>query len=117
MHILDPFVKINFLVDGTRISKKRTHMKKRTLNPVYNESFVFDLPSTVVDLHNVCIEFCVFDHDRVTKNEVSLTKRYGFYLLQRRYRVIRFRREHGEFELMFRSPDEKRDDYRFRMLL
>lgn len=46
-------------------------MKKRTLNPVYNESFVFDLPSTVVDLHNVCIEFCVFDHDRVTKNEVS----------------------------------------------
>lgn len=70
--ISDPFVKINFLVDGTRISKKRTHMKKRTLNPVYNESFVFDLPSTVVDLHNVCIEFCVFDHDRVTKNEVSL---------------------------------------------
>lgn len=64
-------MKINFLVDGTRISKKRTHMKKRTLNPVYNESFVFDLPSTVVDLHNVCIEFCVFDHDRVTKNEVS----------------------------------------------
>jgi len=46
-------------------------MKKRTLNPVYNESFVFDLPSTVVDLQNVCIEFCVFDHDRVTKNEVS----------------------------------------------
>jgi len=51
-------------------------MKKRTLNPVYNESFVFDLPSTVVDLHNVCIEFCVFDHDRVTKNEVS----YKHYL-------------------------------------
>jgi len=72
---LDPFVKINFLVDGTRISKKRTHMKKRTLNPVYNESFVFDLPSTVVDLHNVCIEFCVFDHDRVTKNEVSYFKK------------------------------------------
>jgi len=69
--ILDPFVKINFLVDGTRISKKRTHMKKRTLNPVYNESFVFDLPSSIVDLQNVCIEFCVFDHDRVTKNEVS----------------------------------------------
>ncbi|CAI6345936.1 unnamed protein product [Macrosiphum euphorbiae] len=68
--LADPFVKINFLVDGTRISKKRTHMKKRTLNPVYNESFVFDLPSTVVDLHNVCIEFCVFDHDRVTKNEI-----------------------------------------------
>lgn len=72
LFILDPFVKINFLVDGTRISKKRTHMKKRTLNPVYNESFVFDLPSTVADLQNACIEFCVFDHDRVTKNEVSL---------------------------------------------
>ncbi|XP_050548690.1 synaptotagmin-4 [Daktulosphaira vitifoliae] len=68
--LADPFVKINFLVDGTRISKKRTHMKKRTLNPVYNESFVFDLPSSVVDLQNVCIEFCVFDHDRVTKNEI-----------------------------------------------
>ncbi|XP_050442519.1 synaptotagmin-4 [Adelges cooleyi] len=68
--LADPFVKINFLVDGTRISKKRTHMKKRTLNPVYNESFVFDLPTSVVDLQNVCIEFCVFDHDRVTKNEI-----------------------------------------------
>lgn len=64
-------------MDGTRISKKRTHMKKRTLNPVYNESFVFDLPATVIDLHNVCIEFCVFDHDRVTKNEVSEIKSYA----------------------------------------
>lgn len=53
-------------------------MKKRTLNPVYNESFVFDLPSTVVDLHNVCIEFCVFDHDRVTKNEVKFKTEHSF---------------------------------------
>ena len=32
------------MYNGQRISKKKTHVKKRTLNPVFNESFVFDLP-------------------------------------------------------------------------
>ena len=32
------------MYNNQRISKKKTHVKKRTLNPVFNESFVFDLP-------------------------------------------------------------------------
>merc|ERR1712062_316739 len=43
----DPYVKIYLMYNGQRISKKKTHVKKRTLNPVFNESFVFDLPRSV----------------------------------------------------------------------
>ena len=42
----DPYVKIYLLFNKQRITKKKTHIKKRTLNPVFNESFVFDLPKT-----------------------------------------------------------------------
>ena len=46
-------------------------MKKRTLNPVFNESFVFDLPaSQYTGLEGVELEFLVLDWDRLTKNEV-----------------------------------------------
>jgi hypothetical protein len=33
-----------FLPQGQRIAKKKTHVKKRTLSPVFNESFAFDIP-------------------------------------------------------------------------
>lgn len=33
-----------FLIQGQRIAKKKTHVKKRTLSPVFNESFAFDIP-------------------------------------------------------------------------
>ena len=41
----DPYVKIYLIVNGQRVAKKKTHVKKRTLNPVFNESFVFELPA------------------------------------------------------------------------
>ena len=44
----DPYVKIYLLYNEQRIAKKKTHVKKRTLNPVFNESFVFDLPNLEV---------------------------------------------------------------------
>jgi Ca2+-dependent lipid-binding protein len=51
--------------------KKKTHVKKRTLAPVYNESFAFELPCTDLrDLEQISFEFLVMDWDRVTKNEV-----------------------------------------------
>lgn len=65
----DPYVKIYLLYNGQRIAKKKTHVKKRTLNPVYNESFVFEVPADE-DLRNMAVEFLVLDWDRVTKNEV-----------------------------------------------
>merc|ERR1719460_1361418 len=67
----DPYVKIYLLYNDQRIAKKKTHVKKRTLNPVFNESFVFDLPKTQdSSLDNIQLEFVMLDWDRVTKNEV-----------------------------------------------
>lgn len=68
--LADPYVKIYLLYNGQRIAKKKTHVKKRTLNPVFNESFVFDIPSGADGLDNVSLEFLLLDWDRVTKNEV-----------------------------------------------
>lgn len=66
----DPYVKIYLVHNGQRVAKKKTHVKKRTLNPVFNESFVFDLPASATSLDNISLEFLVLDWDRVTKNEV-----------------------------------------------
>ena len=74
-------------------TKKKTHVKKKTLNPVFNESFVFDLPQHLegVDdggsggseggaktIKNISFEFQLLDWDRVTKNEVRTENRKGF---------------------------------------
>uniref|UniRef100_X1ZCG3 C2 domain-containing protein n=2 Tax=Capitella teleta TaxID=283909 RepID=X1ZCG3_CAPTE len=66
----DPYVKIYLLYNGQRIAKKKTHVKKRTLNPVYNESFLFDVPCNNEGLQNISLEFLLLDWDRMTKNEV-----------------------------------------------
>ena len=68
----DPYVKIFLLHNGKRIAKKRkTNVKKRTLNPEFNETFVFDLPYSQEELKNVELNFIVFDWDRLSKNEVT----------------------------------------------
>jgi hypothetical protein len=70
--LADPYVKIYLLYNGQRIAKKKTHVKKRTLSPVFNESFVFDIPAGGEGLESVSLEFLLLDWDRVTKNEVNL---------------------------------------------
>lgn len=49
--LADPYVKIYLLFNGQRIAKKKTHVKKRTLSPVFNESFAFDIPLVEVCVH------------------------------------------------------------------
>lgn len=71
--LADPYVKIYLLYNQQRIAKKKTHVKKRTLSPVFNESFVFDIPNGADGLNNVSLEFMLLDWDRVTKNEVNFT--------------------------------------------
>ncbi|KDR15169.1 hypothetical protein L798_11062, partial [Zootermopsis nevadensis] len=54
--LADPYVKMYLLYNSQRIAKKKTHVKKRTLNPVFNESFVFDIPVGAEGLDNVSLE-------------------------------------------------------------
>ncbi|KAK5873387.1 hypothetical protein PBY51_018433 [Eleginops maclovinus] len=64
----NPYVKVNVFYGRKRIAKKKTHVKKCTLNPVFNESFIYDIPPEL--LPEVSVEFLVVDFDRTTKNEV-----------------------------------------------
>lgn len=66
----DPYVKIYLHHQNTRSAKKKTHIKKRSLNPVFNESFIFDLPTKDGSLKEVQLEVIMCDWDRITKNEV-----------------------------------------------
>uniref|UniRef100_A0A452H299 C2 domain-containing protein n=1 Tax=Gopherus agassizii TaxID=38772 RepID=A0A452H299_9SAUR len=59
----DPFVKIYLLVE-----KKKTVVMKRCLNPVFNESFIFDIPTE--KLRETTIIITVMDKDRLSRNDV-----------------------------------------------
>ncbi|XP_076136481.1 synaptotagmin-11b [Alosa pseudoharengus] len=64
----NPYVKVNVFYGRRRIAKKKTHVKKSTLDPVFNESFIYDVPAEL--LPDISVEFLVMDFDRTTKNEV-----------------------------------------------
>lgn len=77
---------------GKRLKKKKTTIKKNTLNPYYNESFSFEVPceqmevhktihmhththycnrlkSVVLSLQKVQIAVTVLDYDKIGKND------------------------------------------------
>ncbi|NWI16050.1 SYT6 protein, partial [Crypturellus soui] len=64
----DPYVKVSLLCDGRRLKKKKTTIKKNTLNPTYNEAIIFDIPPENMD--QVSLLISVMDYDRVGHNEV-----------------------------------------------
>lgn len=49
----DPYVKIVLQQNGKRIKKKKTTVKKNTLNPYFNESFSFDVPFEQIQVNSV----------------------------------------------------------------
>ncbi|XP_029428715.1 synaptotagmin-6 isoform X1 [Rhinatrema bivittatum] len=71
----DPYVKVSLLCDGRRLKKKKTTIKKNTLNPTYNEAIIFDIPPENMD--QVSLLISVMDYDRVGHNEIIGVCRVG----------------------------------------
>ncbi|KAM9377956.1 synaptotagmin-A-like [Pholidichthys leucotaenia] len=63
----DPYVKIHLMQNGKRLKKKKTTIKKNTLNPYYNESFSFEVPCEQIE--KVQIAVTVLDYDKIGKND------------------------------------------------
>jgi len=56
----DPYVKLSLLLNGKRIKKKKSSVKKCTLNPYFNESFTFEVPFEQIQVRCIimhCIAF------------------------------------------------------------
>ncbi|XP_030621767.1 synaptotagmin-9 [Chanos chanos] len=71
----DPYVKVSLMCDGRRLKKRKTSTKRNTLNPVYNEAIVFDVPPENID--QISLLIAVMDYDRVGHNEVIGVCRVG----------------------------------------
>ncbi|KAK2813268.1 hypothetical protein Q5P01_000855 [Channa striata] len=63
----DPYVKVQLALDKRKWKKRKTSIKKKTLNPYYNESFTFDVSFEQIQRVNLVIS--VWDHDTVTRND------------------------------------------------
>uniref|UniRef100_A0A8C7VDI9 Synaptotagmin VIa n=1 Tax=Oncorhynchus mykiss TaxID=8022 RepID=A0A8C7VDI9_ONCMY len=71
----DPYVKVSLICDGRRLKKKKTTIKKNTLNPTYNEAIIFDIPPDSMD--HVSLHISVMDYDLVGHNEIIGVNRVG----------------------------------------
>ncbi|XP_051542815.1 synaptotagmin Vb isoform X1 [Myxocyprinus asiaticus] len=63
----DPYVKIVLQHNGKRLKKKKTTVKKNTLNPYFNESFSFEVPFE--QIQKVQLLFTVYDYDKLGSND------------------------------------------------
>uniref|UniRef100_A0AAQ4RLP1 Synaptotagmin-7 n=1 Tax=Gasterosteus aculeatus aculeatus TaxID=481459 RepID=A0AAQ4RLP1_GASAC len=64
----DPYVKVWLMHKDKRVEKKKTVTMKRCLNPVFNESFPFEVAAHV--LRETTIIITVMDKDRLSRNDV-----------------------------------------------
>ncbi|KAI1721914.1 c2 domain-containing protein [Ditylenchus destructor] len=63
----DPYVKLVLMQGGKRLKKKKTSIKKCTLNPYYNESFSFEVPFE--QIQKVTLLMTVMDYDKLGSND------------------------------------------------
>lgn len=59
----DPYVKVSLMCEGRRLKKRKTSTKRNTLNPIYNEAIVFDVPPE--NIEQISLLIAVMDYDRL----------------------------------------------------
>ncbi|XP_014889158.1 synaptotagmin-like protein 2 isoform X3 [Poecilia latipinna] len=64
---IDPYVKCFVLPDTSRKSRQKTRVLRRTAEPVFNHTMVYDGISEA-DLTEACVELTVWDRDRLASN-------------------------------------------------
>lgn len=63
------FIRNSYLLpDKNRSSKQKTPVMKRTVNPVWNYTFVYEDVS-LQELSERALELTIWDHDRLSTNE------------------------------------------------
>ncbi|XP_008278272.1 synaptotagmin-like protein 2 isoform X11 [Stegastes partitus] len=67
---IDPFVKCTVLPDTSRKSRQKTRVVKRTANPMFNHTMVYDGFRTE-DLREACVELTVWDYDRLHNHYIG----------------------------------------------
>ncbi|XP_076017439.1 synaptotagmin-like protein 2 isoform X3 [Genypterus blacodes] len=65
--IIDPFVKCTVLPDTSKKNRQKTRVVKRTANPMFNHTMVYD-GFRPEDLIEACVEITVWDHDRLNNH-------------------------------------------------
>ncbi|KAL2094806.1 hypothetical protein ACEWY4_009525 [Coilia grayii] len=65
--IIDPFVKCTVLPDSSKKSRQKTRVAKKTADPVFNHTMVYD-GFRPEDLCEICVELTVWDHDRLSNH-------------------------------------------------
>ncbi|CAF3995271.1 unnamed protein product [Rotaria sordida] len=63
----DPYVKLILMMNDKRLKKKKTSIKKCTLNPYFNESFTFEV--SFEEIQKVKLLIIVVDYDRIGTSE------------------------------------------------
>ncbi|XP_026184390.1 synaptotagmin-like protein 2 isoform X3 [Mastacembelus armatus] len=68
--VIDPFVKCTVLPDMSRKRHQKTRVVKRTANPMFNHTMVYD-GFRPEDLREACVEITVWDHDRLNNHYIG----------------------------------------------
>lgn len=64
----DPYVKVWLQFSDKRIEKRKTPIFKCTLNPIFNESFSFNVPWEKI--RECSLDIMVMDFDNIGRNEL-----------------------------------------------
>uniref|UniRef100_A0A7M5V2V8 Uncharacterized protein n=1 Tax=Clytia hemisphaerica TaxID=252671 RepID=A0A7M5V2V8_9CNID len=63
----DPYVKVYLLPDKNKTSKKKTMHRRKTINPIWNETIKYKLSKE--DLLQKTLQLTIWNHDRLGKND------------------------------------------------